>query len=60
VVLDEALAVAEALAEDDDVGSRAEGEDAVAPAETVAEASMIKAPQPTAVSLARTFMRLRE
>ena len=65
VVLDEAVAVAEALAEDDDVGSSAEGEDDVVQAETVAEASMIKMPQPRAVSLAlsparaavaRTFM----
>ena len=63
--LDEAVAVAEALAEDDDVGRRAEGEDDVVQAETVAEASMIKMPQPTAASLAlspvppmvaRTFM----
>jgi hypothetical protein len=33
------------------------GEDDVVQAETVAEASMIKMPQLTAVSLARTFMK---
>jgi hypothetical protein len=33
------------------------GEDAVVQAETAAEASMIKMPQLTAVSLARTFMK---
>lgn len=57
VVPDEALAVAEALAEDDDVGTRAVGEDDVVQAETDAETSMIKMPQLTAVSLARTFMK---
>jgi hypothetical protein len=57
VVLDEALAVAEALSEDDDVGARAVGEDAVVQAETAAETSMIKMPQLTAVSRARTFMK---
>jgi hypothetical protein len=55
VVLDEALAVAEAPSEDDDVGA-AVGEDDVVQAETVAETSMIKMPQHTAVSLSRTFM----
>jgi hypothetical protein len=56
VVLAEALAVAEALAEDDDVGN-AVGEPDVVQAETAAEASMIRMPQPMVVSLARTFMK---
>jgi hypothetical protein len=56
VVPDEALAVAEALSEDDDVGA-AVGEDDVVQAETVTEMSMIKMPQLTAVSLARAFMK---
>jgi hypothetical protein len=62
--LGEAAGVAEALTAGEDVGSAAEGEDVVQ-AETAAEVSMVKVPQPMAVNLApslvpavlvRTFM----
>jgi hypothetical protein len=64
VPLGKAGGVAEALTAGEDVGSAAEGEDVVQ-AETAAEVSMVKVPQPMAVNLApspvpavlvRTFM----